>query len=182
MQAERGTSIKESTPRSRNLSVFLALTIAFAAIDLGTKSLAFHYVPDDSRVAVVPGALYLQVAQNTGGLFGMAKGRIPVFVVLSILTMALVGWMFHAFGRKSLATAIGLALIMGGAVGNLFDRIRFSYVRDFILVQIGRFQWPNFNVADAWICIGAALLVYYAWRHPTQEATSSKRAAVGAKR
>ena len=150
-----------------NLLILLILSAGFAAIDLGVKQLVFGDFKGQEHVAlaIIPG-LYLQLVHNTGGLFGLGQGHTGVFILLSAVTMAFVLWMYLSFGARQWLTKLALALILGGAVGNLVDRASFSYVRDFLLIRLGRFQWPNFNVADVWIRIGAAMLLLWMIQHP----------------
>lgn len=115
---------------------------------------------------VVPRLLYLQLALNTGGLFGLGGGHTEAFIAFSALTIGLVVWMFACLGRAGRVPRLALAMVLGGALGNLWDRIFYHSVRDFILIYIVGRRWPNFNVADVWICLGVGLLVCWLWRHP----------------
>ncbi|MFW6171903.1 MAG: signal peptidase II [Planctomycetota bacterium] len=167
--------------------LLLGLACLFAAVDLVTKHLAFSKLPVPDPVAdpgqweVVPGLLYLQMATNRGGLFGLGQGHVEFFIVFSVITVGLVAWMYASFGHRCLATAIALSMILGGALGNLWDRVQHGSVRDFILVYIGPRKWPNFNLADVWICVGVAALVIWLWRHPeTGKKATAAQDRVGA--
>jgi signal peptidase II len=168
---------RRAKDRSRwllSLLVLLILSAGFAAIDLGVKSVIYNRFgneeprigPPPREATVIPGVLFLQIAHNTGGLFGIGPGHRSVFILLSSLTMAFVLWMYLSFGMRQWMTKIALGLILGGAIGNLVDRIHYAYVRDFLLIRVGRFHWPNFNVADVWICVGAAMLILWMISHP----------------
>ena len=146
--------------------MFLGLAAVFAALDLGAKSLAFATLQQDVEKEIVPKVLYLQLALNSGGLFGLGSQHTEVFVVFSAFTMGLVIWMYLSFGHVQWLTRVALALVFGGAIGNLWDRIFYESVRDFILVYIARYRWPNFNVADVWICVGVGALICWLWTHP----------------
>ena len=135
-----------------------------AAITLGIDQLTKHAVtssfsPGQSLPLVSP-IFHLTYVQNTGAAFGLFKGQAVVFIGLSI---GVIGWMLweilrkHALGH---AARWGCALILGGAVGNLIDRVRFGYVIDFLDLRV----WPVFNVADSAITIGAVLLVWHTMR------------------
>jgi len=132
--------------------------------ECGQRMLLIGNAPEERHV--IPGLLSLELALNTGGLFGLGSRHTSFFIVFSAATMGLVFWMFLSFGHRHPATTAALALVLGGAVGNLSDRLRHGAVRDFILVYLGRHRWPNFNVADIWICVGVAFLVLWLWTHP----------------
>ena len=79
--------------------------------------------------------------------------------VAGILSLLIVFWI-HRLGQGERSTAFGLALVLGGAVGNLLDRLYFGYVVDFIQLYYGQWSWPAFNLADSAICVGAAVLIW----------------------
>ena len=106
--------------------------------------------------------LCLTYVQNTGAAFGLLRGQQMLFVVLSL---AISGWIMRELATRpprNPPVAWGLALILGGAAGNLIDRVRFGYVLDFIDVRV----WPVFNLADSAITIGVGLLVLQTMRAP----------------
>ena len=90
-------------------------------------------------------------------------------ILFSIFAAVMVGVMLWRAGRTITPTSVALALILGGALGNLYDRIRYHYVIDFIEVHIIHYHWPDFNVADSCIVIGACLLLIEIFR-PQHEA------------
>jgi len=126
--------------------------------------------PSQSRSAqeidVIPGFLAWQGTWNPGVTFGLAPGQTNVILTLtSIATLGLLIW-FAGTRSRSRCLHIGLALILAGAVGNLWDRFQWGKVRDFILVYIGdladpeKWTWPNFNVADSGIVVGVSLVLW----------------------
>lgn len=128
-------------------------------------------------VVVIPGVFNLVHTQNRGAAFGLlndADGawRTVVLAGIAVLITALVGIQLYRLPTPSWpgrnATLIGLALVLGGAAGNLFDRIRNGSVTDFLQFFIGPLEWPSFNVADTAISTGAGLLILEIWRtrHP----------------
>ena len=128
------------------------------AADLVSKQIAFAFlerIPSHRHVVLGPW-LVLQLERNTGGVFGVLRGKSYLFVALSVVALGVVAWMLRGVkpGQRLLPAALGL--VVAGALGNLFDRVCFGYVRDFIYVEI--IHWPAFNVADACICIAAGLL------------------------
>jgi signal peptidase II len=110
----------------------------------------------EPRVEVVDGWLALEYTQNRGAAFGMLSGLAPILVAapFAILTGLVLLYMRQVTPGVWLTVAIGL--ISGGALGNLFDRVRFGHVVDFLSVG----PWPNFNIADSAITVGVLILVW----------------------
>ncbi|GIX06889.1 MAG: hypothetical protein KatS3mg115_1292 [Candidatus Poribacteria bacterium] len=90
-------------------------------------------------------------------------------MLISILAFLFIGWYYWAY-RDRAGMRIALAMIAGGALGNFTDRVRLSYVVDYIDVDIGSYQWPYFNLADTFISIGAAILIALLIRERIQAA------------
>ena len=141
------------------------IALGVLAVDRGTKLLA------DSMDLAVPHKLIgslLQVirGENRGGLFGLLQGSAPLLALLSIgVIVALV--IYHEREQVSRVTplTVGIGLLIGGALGNLIDRLAFGYVLDFIDIGIGSLRFWTFNIADAGISLGiVTLLVDTLWR------------------
>ena len=134
-----------------------ALTLV---LDQLTKWLVLFWVMDPPRVIPVLPFFNLVVVWNQGVSFGMfGGGTVPpwAFVVLSgVIVVALLVWLRRA---DSLWTRIAIGLVIGGAIGNVVDRILFGAVFDFLDVHVAGWHWPAFNVADSAISIGAVLLL-----------------------
>jgi len=102
----------------------------------------------------------LACASNFSFLAGASGWQRWFFVVLAaVVSSALVVWLWRIRASNLLALSVGLTLVLGGAAGNLVDRIRLGYVTDFIQVWFGSWAFPSFNVADSAITVGAALLI-----------------------
>ncbi len=141
---------------------WLWLTVLIVAADQVTKGLASHYLGLHEPLAMAPG-LNLTLMHNTGAAFSLlsqAGGwQRWLFIGLALaVSAALVIWLFNLPRGKGLL-ACSLALILGGALGNLWDRVALGYVVDFIDVYYREWHWPAFNVADSAITVGAILLV-----------------------
>jgi signal peptidase II len=174
MQKKNG---REQAPSSwvKNLEALYLLVMLFARVDLFTKQLVFR-IPEGVSIGqflsshpekrLLGNFLYLQLSANQGGAFGIGQGKTGFFILVPLLMVAVMLYVYCAFGRKHLLPTLAICLILGGAIGNLFDRIRFGFVRDFIRIRVGKFAWPNFNAADVWICIGAALLLLWSMKRP----------------
>ncbi len=152
------------------------------AADLLSKQFIFAFLrglePDAAnrlRYPILEPWLVLQLAENTGGVFGILKGRSYVFVALTLAALGVVFWMLRKAepGRRLLPIALGL--VAAGAIGNLVDRLCFGYVRDFIYIEA--INWPAFNVADSCICVAAGLLVIEIFRSEKREKQEGKGAA-----
>jgi signal peptidase II len=115
-------------------------------------------------VPIVPGLLVLHYIRNTGAAFGFLSGshagfRIPFFILVSTLAIGIILFLFHKLEESEVMMPLALSLVLGGALGNLIDRIRLGEVIDFILIHYRAFHWPAFNVADIGITVGVFLLV-----------------------
>lgn len=103
----------------------------------------------------------LTLVYNRGGVFGLFPRQNALFVVLSLVTIAvLIALLLHRrFFPPIRPARIAGGLILGGAVGNLIDRLKYNYVVDFLDFQFGDYHWPAFNLADSVICLGVGLLI-----------------------
>ncbi len=129
--------------------------VAVLALDQLTKRLVAHSIPPGERIAVLPG-IHLVHTRNHGVAFGLEAGRQTLVAIL--VGLALLGLLVY-FATHSSRPLIWLAtgLLLGGALGNLIDRIRTGAVVDFIQLPLG---WPPFNLADASIVLGVVLLLF----------------------
>jgi len=156
----------------------VALVLAFGAAQGAGRAVAVHVAPGTDRV-VVPGVLSLTLRENPGVAFGLlAQLPTPVTVVVALTVLAVVlynraAWMATGSGQW------GLGFLLGGALGNIADRLRYGYVLDYLDVHV----WPVFNLADTAIVIGAGLLVLALRGGPTtgpaRRSSGGGRAAPG---
>ncbi len=114
--------------------------------------------------AIIPGFFDFYYVFNTGAAFGILSKtspafRIPFFIGISILAIGIILYLFHKQEESEIMAPLALSLVLGGALGNLIDRIRLGKVVDFLLVHYKDFRWPAFNVADIAITVGVALLI-----------------------
>ena len=128
--------------------------MTFGADQLTKLLIVDRLMPGESA-PLIPSVLHLTYIQNHGAAFGLLQGQQVLFVGLAVLVIA---WLGRELIKPSTswAAAWGAALVLGGAAGNLLDRVRLSYVVDFIDVRI----WPVFNLGDSAITIGVALLLW----------------------
>lgn len=158
----------------RRLRAYGLSAIVFAA-DRLTKSIVEARVSAFDVHPVIPGFFDIVRSQNRGVAFGLMNDsnsawRTVVLIVLSAAALIVVAGLLWRASRMDRWTAAGLALVLGGAAGNLFDRILWGRVTDFLEFYIGDLHWPTFNVADSCIVIGSGLLVLELLRPKRQPA------------
>lgn len=144
--------------------LYLSIALLIVLLDRWTKHIVARRIPLYSHIQIIPGFFRLTHTENTGAAFSLfadsttpwKTGLLIAFSVIALIVVSILLWKNH---HAHIASGIGLALIMGGAVGNLWDRVARGRVVDFLLFYVGRYQWPVFNLADSAICIGAGLLV-----------------------
>jgi signal peptidase II len=146
----------------RDRLTVLLIAAAVLAADQVTKALLVGWLPLHGRYDVIDGLLAINHVQNYGaafGLFANVSGGLLrwVLVVVSIAAVGLI-WAYAREGWHEPKIVIAFGMILGGALGNLVDRLRLGYVVDFIDVHWGSYHWPSFNVADASITVGAVIL------------------------
>ncbi|MDD5173855.1 MAG: signal peptidase II [Candidatus Omnitrophota bacterium] len=133
----------------------LSISSLILLIDRLTKYILFRDLSEGESISVVPGIFHITLVLNSGAAFGLLKGRSAFFIVLTALVIVFICFYIIRGGCKDILTLIALGFILGGAAGNLIDRVLFGYVIDFLDFRI----WPVFNIADASINIGAFILV-----------------------
>jgi signal peptidase II len=162
---------------------FFAIVALGLAADLSTKYWAFQHLglPGGQTDWLWQDRVGLQTSLNEGALFGLGHGGVPVFVTLSVVAFfGILVWLFYAGAARNWFVTIALGCVNAGLLGNLYDRLALHglqwplgypgheaggpahAVRDFILVMIGTWAWPNFNLADSLLVCGAILLIAHA--------------------
>jgi signal peptidase II len=162
---------RNSPDRRPSLLLITALVIL---LDRLTKNAIVHRIRPGYTIPVIPGVFHLSHVLNTGAAFSLLENA-PAnavrlgLIAFSILAAVIVFVLLWRTGRTFTLTSVALALILGGALGNLYDRIRLHHVVDFLAVKIYHYNWPDFNVADSCIVIGACLLLLEIFRpQPTE--------------
>jgi signal peptidase II len=146
---------------------WLILTIAalVVGLDRASKLWIISHIQPGYAIVIIPRVFRLTHVLNTGAAFSMFEGSTSpnlvrnLLIGFSVVAVIVVLVLIWKMGRGLSLTSVALALILGGAVGNLYDRIRFAYVVDFLEVHIIHYHWPDFNVADSAIVVGACLLL-----------------------
>ena len=147
----------------RNISRIYFILVSFIiGVDQLTKVLSSHYLKSINFVSILPG-FGLTLRHNKGAAFSFlaeASGWQRWFLVgIAILVSVVIYHWLKKISVKERSEGIALTLILGGALGNLIDRIFHGHVIDFILLYYKSWQWPAFNIADSAICTGVAMLI-----------------------
>ena len=153
----------------KNKKPYLLAILAIIAADQASKWLVVRFLPLNTVRDVIKGCFRLWHVRNSGAVWGFFSGHdgglVPgVITALAIAALLVVAFFFlHADRRQRLELA-AYASILGGALGNIIDRLRLGYVVDFLDAYVKSQHWPTFNVADSCITIGVLLLAVSLWR------------------
>ena len=161
-----------SSPDRRPILLLLSALVIIA--DRLSKNWIVHRIRPGYDIPIIPGFFRLSHVLNTGAAFSLLENMNPNAVRLGLISFSVVAAiivlvLLWRAGRAFTLTSVALALILGGALGNLYDRIRLHYVVDFLEVKIVHYHWPDFNLADSAIVIGACLLLLEIFRHEPNE-------------
>jgi signal peptidase II len=142
----------------------LLIAVFVIGLDRVTKLSVAKNISLHDSIQIVPDFFRLTHVENRGAAFGLfadspSEWKVAMLVVFSIVALVIVTALLWRNSHSLNTTGIGLSLILGGAIGNLWDRLLSGRVVDFLLFYIGQYQWPAFNVADSAIVVGAGLLV-----------------------
>ncbi|MFC6644418.1 signal peptidase II [Granulicella cerasi] len=145
------------------------LAIVVIVVDRWSKLWVVAHIKAGSAITIIPHVFRLTHVLNFGAAFSMfAESTSPnvvrnMLIAFSTLACLVVLVLILRWGKRFSLTSFSLALILGGAIGNLYDRIRLQHVVDFLEVHIGSYHWPDFNIADSAIVVGACLLLLEAF-------------------
>jgi signal peptidase II len=148
-----------------NSPLYFLIAILVVLLDQITKFLARSLMGPFDTIKVLP-FLHLVSVRNEGAAFGLFKGfgNIPFIAISLIAVMVVIVLLVRGKEER-----FGLALILGGAIGNMIDRITLGSVTDFVDVFVGRFHWPAFNVADSALTVGLVVMVASSFIHLKQK-------------
>jgi signal peptidase II len=149
--------------RRTSLLYYFLIAIVIIFLDQVTKLLIINHLAEGGSVSVIGDLLYFRFIYNQGGALGTMLGPSWVYTILTIIALILIIRYFFISQSEKILTKVALALILGGAIGNLIDRLRIGKVVDFIDVDfpdipfLHIYRWFTFNIADAGITIGLVL-------------------------
>lgn len=137
---------------------------AVLALDQATKAVFLGVLEPGRPVTLIPGFFSLTLVTNTGGVFGVLRDldgplRAVLFGLLPVIAIALMIWYARSIDEEKRSPLAAVGMILGGAGGNLVDRLRWGHVVDFLDAYVGSYHWPAFNLADSAILVGVALLL-----------------------
>ena len=159
---------------ARTTHFILALLVVL--LDRWSKRLVAAHIAMYTHIQIVPGFFRITHTENTGAAFSLfadspSHWKTALLIGFSLIAMVIVSVLLWRQARALTLTGIALSLILGGAVGNLWDRVASGRVVDFLLFYVKSYQWPVFNLADSAIVVGASLLVIEILFHKAPDET-----------
>ncbi len=145
-------------------SLYIGIALAIFLLDRWTKFIVAQKIALFDAITVIPGFFKITHLRNTGAAFSLfadapAAWRMITLILFSSVALVIVLVLLVKNSRQFTWNGFALALILGGALGNLWDRVLHGWVTDFLLVYYKKWEGPAFNVADSAICVGAVLLI-----------------------
>lgn len=156
-------------------AIHLLLALFVILLDRWTKHLVAARVSLYEHIQIIPGFFRITHTENTGAAFSLfadspSHWKTLLLIGFSLVAMLVVGVLLWKQEQRVTLTGVALSLILGGAIGNLWDRVASGRVVDFLLFYINQHQWPVFNLADSAIVVGASLLVIeIIYKNPTDQ-------------
>jgi signal peptidase II len=148
----------------------LPISAAVVILDRLTKMLVQNHMTEGMSIPVIPGLMSFTYILNPGAAFGLLEHRRLFFIAMTIAVIVAVFYLRHRIAEEDATVQLGVAFFLGGAAGNLIDRIETGYVIDFFDFHF----WPIFNVADIFICVGVGLIVWNIIRDEFRKTQTSK--------
>jgi len=169
MEIENKSSMVQATPiRALRPALFYSIVILVFLSDQFSKAWAKNTLIEGQEKPILGQAFLLSLTHNTGGAWGWLPTGNMIFIVFAAFAVVALLFAYHRMARVDLLIGAAFALALGGALGNLLDRIRYGHVVDFFYAKI--IHWPIFNVADSAISLGIALLLVHFVRSAREEA------------
>lgn len=140
----------------RSVMPLVLISLAVIILDRVTKILVQSHLAEGESIPVVPGVMSLTYILNPGAAFGMLEHQRLFFILMTVAVIAVLIYFWRRIKEEAIVVQLGAAFFLGGAVGNLIDRIETGFVIDFF----DFYFWPIFNVADIFICVGVGLIVW----------------------
>ena len=149
--------------------LFFIVAAIVVLFDRGSKWVVQKMLPygtydPASMIEVIPHFFYICHIGNTGAAWGMFHGKSFLLAIFSLVALGLLYLFRNHLGLRNIQVQLSLGLVTGGILGNLYDRLVFNHVVDFLDVHLGFYRWPAFNIADSCILIGVLLFCYYSFK------------------
>jgi signal peptidase II len=149
------------------------VAVVTTVLDHATKLWAVRVLrPHGRPMEVIAGFFNLRYTENTGSAFGLFQGQSGILTVIGLAALAFVAYLLYRNPKARHRSVVALGLILGGAIGNILDRIIRGYVVDFVDWYAGSFLWPAFNIADAALVAGVIMILIWPEKVVTPEPKS----------
>ncbi|HHT9145317.1 MAG TPA: signal peptidase II [Candidatus Wunengus sp. YC61] len=157
----------------KSTATFVIAVVSGVIADIVSKWIVFSKLYEFGKLIAIPGLLNILRSKNEGVVFGLFPGKTSAFIVFSAIAIVVILLIYIKSDKTIFISNLALGLVLAGAIGNLWDRIWFRGVRDFIDLHIGdKYHWPTFNVADSLICVGISILVFTSFSAPKPKETA----------
>lgn len=144
--------------------MMVILTIIFLIIDIISKLVVSNLMDVYDSIVIIKNFFYITYVRNTGAAWSIFEGEILGLVIVSLIIISFIIYYISKQKNKTRLEKISYSLILGGAFGNLLDRIVYGYVVDFLDFNIFGYDYPIFNLADSFIFVGVVMLIIHTWR------------------
>lgn len=139
--------------------IYICLTVIIFGVDIATKFLAKNHLAGSPSIPLIDDVFHLTYVENRGAAFGILQGGLPFFIIVAAVMAVVVVWLLRTYKIRHPLMKLGLSFLCSGALGNTVDRIMQGYVVDFFDFRL--IDFPVFNVADIFVCLGAGLLAVF---------------------
>ncbi|XKM12997.1 signal peptidase II [Orbaceae bacterium ac157xtp] len=148
--------------------IWLMVTLATFIIDSASKFYIHYTFYYQESLNVLP-FFSITYVRNRGAAFSMLEGQRWLLAIIALIISVVIVWMLYKNDVRKKIENLSLSLILGGALGNLFDRLYHGYVIDFLDVNFGHWHYPTFNLADTAICVGIVLFIFISYKSKKSE-------------
>jgi len=138
--------------------VYYVIAVVMIVIDQWTKYLVIENMTIGESIPVIENIFYLTSHRNAGAAWGILQGQMWFFYIITLIVVGIIIYYIEHYAKTNRLLGISLGLVLGGAIGNLIDRVRFQEVVDFVDVYIFSYDYPIFNVADSSLVVGVILI------------------------
>jgi signal peptidase II len=139
--------------------LYFAVAAIVVMLDQASKRLIWEGFKETGGMDLIGSVLRIRLSTNTGAVMGILSGSRPILITVTIISIIALIYFAYRMRYAPLFKRVCLGLVLGGAFGNLIDRIATGKVIDFIDMGIGRYRWPTYNVADIAVTVGAVILI-----------------------
>lgn len=138
--------------------MYYVIAVVMIVIDQWTKYLVIENMTIGESIPVIENIFYLTSHRNPGAAWGILQGQMWFFYIITLIVVGIIIYYIEHYAKTNRLLGISLGLVLGGAIGNLIDRVRFQEVVDFVDVYIFSYDYPIFNVADSSLVVGVILI------------------------